>query len=107
MSTQNIENNYFSTQELPPFASGARNNQQMRKNTSNNRFQKVNQISSKNLSLGSKLKSNRTEKSITHENNTQDNGSVNMGLTFGGDVGFGVETKKPIINNDTPKQEQD
>jgi len=70
MSTYNIENNYFSTTELPPFASGVTNSYNMRKKNSNNRFSKVAQMSSKNLSIGSKLRSNRTEKSITHENNT-------------------------------------
>ena len=50
-------------------------------------------MSSKNLSLGSKLKSNRTEKSINKEKNTS-RGTQNMGLTFGGDVGFGQEVKK-------------
>ena len=50
-------------------------------------------MSSKNLSLGSKLKSNRTEKSINKEKNTS-NATQNMGLTFGGDVGFGEDIKR-------------
>ncbi len=34
------------------------------------------------------------------------NGTENMGLTFGGDIGFGAEIKKQI-SNDTPKQQPD